>query len=200
MTFTAQNWETAQTITVTAVDDNIDEGTSEVVTHTHTVASTDDSDYDGLSAGNVSITITDNDTAGVTVTPTSLPIVEGLSDTYTVKLASQPTHDVTVTINDPTDNTDVTAEPATLTFTPVNWHVTQTVTVSAAHDSDAVDESARVTHAVASTDSLYDGISASSVAVILTDDEDTPVKVSFEQGTYVVTEGGKRDGEGQSGR
>ena len=57
------------------------------------------------------VSITDDDGAGVTVAPTSLSVGEGGSDTYTVVLASQPTHDVVVTVNDPADNTDVSAEP-----------------------------------------------------------------------------------------
>ena len=56
-------------------------------------------------------TIRDDDTAGVTLSDTSLDIDEGDSDTYTVVLDSQPTHDVTITVNDPS-NSDVTAEPA----------------------------------------------------------------------------------------
>ena len=38
-------------------------------------------------------------------------------------LNTQPAGDVTVTINDPTDNTDVTADPAILTFTTDNWYI-----------------------------------------------------------------------------
>ena len=53
------------------------------------------------------VSIADDDGAGVTVAPTSLSVGEGGSDTYTVVLASQPTHDVVVTVNDPADNTDV---------------------------------------------------------------------------------------------
>ena len=47
-----------------------------------------------------------------------------------------PTDDVTVTVNVPTDNTDVTAEPASLTFSTTRTGTTaQTVTVSAAEDA-----------------------------------------------------------------
>ena len=69
------------------------------------------------------VSITDDDTAGVTVTPVSLTVAEGGTATYTVVLDSQPTGDVTVAVNDPTDNTDVTADPASLTFTTTGWNV-----------------------------------------------------------------------------
>ena len=69
LTFTTSNWETAQTVTVTAGDD-ADTG-NERVTLTHSAASTD-SDYSGINIDGVAVTVNDNDTAqvtGVTVTP-----------------------------------------------------------------------------------------------------------------------------------
>ena len=47
------------------------------------------------------VTIRDDDTAGVTVTPTELPVVEGQSASYRVVLDSQPTGDVTIAVNAP---------------------------------------------------------------------------------------------------
>ena len=86
----------------------------------------------------MTVTVTDNDTRGVRVTPTSLTVNEGgtTGNTYTVVLDTQPTATVTVTIVDPTDNTDVTANPASLTFSTSNWATAQTVTVSAAEDDE----------------------------------------------------------------
>ena len=117
----------------------------------------------------------------------SLTIAEGSSGTYTIVLDSQPTADVTVAINDPS-NTDVTAEPASLTFSSTDWNTPKTVTVNAAQDADAEDETATVTHTVTSTDSIYSGASANSVAVSVTDDE-VPVTVQFGATTYEVVEG-----------
>ena len=85
---------------------------------THTVSG---GDYGLVSAASVAVTVTDNDTPGVTLSKDSLTVDEGSTGTYTVKLDTEPTGNVTVTINDPTDNTDVTTDPATLTFTPQNW-------------------------------------------------------------------------------
>ena len=133
------------------------------------------------------VSITDDDGAGVSVSESSLTIAEGSSGTYTIVLDSQPTADVTVTINDPS-NTDVTAEPASLTFSSTDWNTPKTVTVNAAQDADADDETATVTHAVTSTDSSYSGAPANSVAVSITDDEVT-VTVQFGATTYEVVEG-----------
>ena len=128
-------------------------------------------DYNSVSDASLTVTVTDNDTRGVTVTPTSLTISEGGSGMYTVKLNTQPSGDVTVTVNDPTDNTDVTTGLASLTFRTTDWDEAQTVMVSAAEDDDSTQDRATVTHTVSGGD--YDGVTADSVAVTVTDN-DTP--------------------------
>ncbi len=135
------------------------------------------------------VSIDDDDGAGVTVSESGLTIDEGGSGTYTIKLDSQPTANVTVTINDPSVNTDVTAEPASLIFSSSDWSTAQTVTVNVAQDEDTMDETATVTHSVSSTDSSYSGASANNVVVSVTDDDDPRVTVSFGQAAYPVDEG-----------
>ena len=140
------------------------------------------------------VTIIDDDTAGVTITPTVLTVAEGETSTYSVVLGSQPLGDVTVTVNDPTDNTDVTADPASLTFKTTDWSVAQTVTVSAAQDADDADETATITHTVASAaDTAYEGFSADDVAVTLNDDAPETLTVNFEDAAYTATEGAAVD-------
>ena len=173
----------SQTITFTATQDDVDDGGKSVLLAFGTLPP-------AVSLGTTTqatVSITDDDGAGVSVSESSLTIAEGSSGTYTIVLDSQPTADVTVTINDPS-NTDVTAEPAGLTFSSTDWNTPKTVTVNAAQDADAEDETATVTHAVTSTDSSYSGASANSVTVTITDDE-VPVTVSFGQANYTVAEG-----------
>ena len=70
LTFTAANWDTAQTITVTGVDDDLVDGTqTSTVTISVVDASSDDS-FDNASDGTVSVSTTDDDTAGFTVSQT----------------------------------------------------------------------------------------------------------------------------------
>ena len=85
LTFTSVDWATAQTVTVAATDDDVAEA-NETVTLAHAVASTDDAAYNALSDVNVSVTVTDNDSVGVSIDPTSLTVVEGSSVDYAVKL------------------------------------------------------------------------------------------------------------------
>ena len=131
------------------------------------------------------VSITDNDIAGITVDPTSLTILEGATGTYTVKLNTQPQEAVTVTVVDPRDNTDVTASPMSLTFNSATWSTPQSVTVTAAQDDDAQDDSATVTHTVSGYGAL---LTADSVTVTVTDDE-PELEVNFDQSAYSVVEG-----------
>ena len=66
LVFDETNWNVAQSVTVTAVDDAVAEGlhTGSI---THTATSTD-ANYDGIGIASLTANITDNDTAGVTIT------------------------------------------------------------------------------------------------------------------------------------
>ena len=124
----------------------------------------------------------DDDHAIVITPATGVTIDEGSTATYTVKLATAPTANVTVTIAEsataPNNDPDITVTgPAnkTLTFTGGNngnWSTAQTVTLSAAQDSDRSDGSRTITHTAASTDANYSNLSVSLLAS--EDDDDSP--------------------------
>ena len=92
-------------------------------------------------------------TADVTVSESSLNLEEapGLTsanqDTYSVVLDTQPAGG-NVVIGVSSDNTDVTVNPSTLTFTRTNWDTAQVVTVTAGTDADGMDDSATVSHTI----------------------------------------------------
>ena len=120
LTFTSANWNVAQTVTVTAVNDSIAEGNhSSTIQHT---ATSSDSNYNGLTIGSVTASITDNDTAGVTIVQTGgTTLTEGgATDTYTIVLNTQPTANVTIAI---APDSQSTTNPTSLTFTSANWNV-----------------------------------------------------------------------------
>src|SRR5439155_1285023 len=97
VTFTTGNWNLAQTVTVTGVDDAIADGAIgyAVVTAPATSA---DPEYNGVNAANVSASNSDNDAAGISVNPTSglVTTEAGGTATFNVVLTSQPTADVTI--------------------------------------------------------------------------------------------------------
>jgi hypothetical protein len=113
--------------------------------------------------------------AGVTVMESAgaTNVAEGGAvDTYTVVLTTLPTANVTITLN---PGPQLTVAPASLTFTPTNWNVPQTVTVTAV--DDAVVEGAQtstITHTATSTDAGYNGITIAGVTVNITDNDAAP--------------------------
>ena len=165
LTFTAANWNTAQTVTVTGVDDFKDDGDI-AYTITTSAATSADTVYSGLNPSDVSVTNTDDDTAGISVTPTSgLTTTEaGGQASFNVVLLSQPT--ANVTINVASSNTaEGTVSVASLTFTPANWNVAQTVTITGVDDFRDDDDQAYTitTSAATSADTLYSGMNPSDV-------------------------------------
>lgn len=178
VTFTSgagSNWNTPQDITITAVDDTIVEtGETDVVSHSIT---TTDPNYSSVTPGQVNITITDNDSAGIDLTNNgvgggSMTLAEGSSDTIEVVLDSQPTGNVVLTIV--TDDVNEAAvSPTTLTFTPVNWNTSQSVTVTNTDDNTVGSDSAQVTIAVDNSQSSPDYANISSTFDITIIDNDT---------------------------
>ena len=84
--------------------------------------------YNNLPVDDISVTNTDNDASGITVSPASgLATSEaGGTATFSVMLTAQPTADVTMGVSS-SDTTEGTVAPASLTFTTANWSTPQTV-------------------------------------------------------------------------
>ncbi len=140
---------TVATATVTITDDEIDEDAE-----MFTVAASGG----GIDAAAVTVTITDNDTAAVTVSETTRTVEAGAESTYEVTLATQPTSSVDVT--PASVDMAVATVSGVLSFTTANYSTAQTVTVSGVKAG-----STSVTHAAASSDSKYNGVTVASVAV-----------------------------------
>ena len=170
LTFTSQNWATAQTVTVTGVEDS--DMNDEIVTLSNDPSG---EEYYNISTVYVKLNVADNDSSGVNVSTTALTVREEdtTGDSYTLVLFTPPTADVTVTVAG-YSGTDVTPSPTTLTFTSQNWETAQTVTVKAANDADRTNDFVTLTHSAMSTDPGYQGITIASVAVTVTDN-DTPL-------------------------
>ncbi len=171
LVFTSANWATPQAVTVTAVDDDIDEESEHNGLITHSVAS-DDTDYDGATIANVTVTITDNDTAGVTNSETAIAVTEGsTTDTYTIVIDTEPTANVLITPS--ATGSELTFSASTLTFTSENWSTPQTLTITAVDDSDVEGAHAdTITHTAVSDDTNYNGITIANVTATITDNDD----------------------------
>ena len=84
LTFTTSNWDTVQTVTVTAGDDA--DTTDDSVTLTHSAASTD-SDYSGIAIPSVAVTVSDNDTTTTNTAATGMPTISGTAQVGEILMA-----------------------------------------------------------------------------------------------------------------
>ena len=128
--------------------------------------------------------------AGFTVTPTNnlLTTESAGTATFTVALHSQPKANVDIAVA--SDNSlEGTASPSPLTFTPSNWNVPQTVTVTGVDDGN--NDGPVAYHVVlspaTSTDPAYNGQDPTDVAVINADNE---IGVTVSAASISTTEAG----------
>jgi cellulose 1,4-beta-cellobiosidase len=85
-------------------------------------------------------------TQALVVTPATVSVPEGGTSTYSVRLQTQPTANVSVTSTAGTGDSNITVSGgATLTFTPSNWQTPQNVTLAAAEDTDTTNGSRTIT-------------------------------------------------------
>ena len=111
------------------------------------------------------VTIVDDDDRSVVVSQADLTVDEGDTAAYTVVLTREPTDDVTVTPEvQGAKNADITVS-GPLTFTPQDWVTPQTVTVTAAADSNRDNGSATIAHTVTGGDYEANGVTAPPVEV-----------------------------------
>ncbi len=189
--FTVLNWNAPRTVTVTGVDDVAVDGDSLYTIETAPAISSD-TIYSTLDAADVSVTNVDNESAGVTVSPTSmLETTEGGgTDAFTIVLNAPPTEDVVISLTSDT-LLEATVAPASLTFTPTDWDAEQTVTVTGVDDlvRDGDATFTIVTGAVVSDDGAYSGASVRNVVGVNLDDETPGVLVSPAAG-LVTSESG----------
>ncbi len=128
----------------------------------------------------VSMTITDDDTAGFTLSTTAVSVNESgtTSQTFTVKLDTEPAGDVVFDLSH-NDATEATISPSSLTFSAANSP--QTVTVTAANELiDDGDVNSTVTVSIntgSTVDSKYDLLGSQTVTVTTVDDDTSTLTV-----------------------
>ena len=145
---------------------------------------------DSVTTRTYTVVVTRAPAPELVVSPSELEVDEAGLDTFTVKLTTRPTADVSVSVSSD-DVEAVTVSPAGLTFTPSDWSDARTVTVIGVDDEDASNESLTVELEAMSADSDYDGKATSvSVSVI---DASPQVTVEFAEEAYAVDEGGTQE-------
>lgn len=187
LAFTASDWNIPQVMTLTGQDDFMNDGDiSYMVIFPNSIATDPlDSAYDNLAiSSHGSFTNLDNDSRGFTIsalapTPSLSPLSVtegGVSQAFQVSLTSVPCDTpstpntctpASITINLTNNNpTEYTISPSSLTFTPGNWNVNQTVTVTAVDDfiDNANSNYTLVLNPIVSTTD-YSGLDPSDIAI-----------------------------------
>ena len=178
LTFTTSNWDSAQTVTVTAVDESDDDGDEETtITLSVNDGSTADIAYDGVADQTVTATTVDNDPqAGFTVAESggSTAVNEsGSTDSFTVVLDVQPSSDVVIDVSSG-DTGEATVSAGSLTFTNSNWNSVQTITVTGVDDNiidGSIDTDITLSVNDGSSDNTFDPLSDQTVEVATADND-----------------------------
>lgn len=192
LVFTAANYNTPRTVTVTGTDDAVDDGNVPYFIATGPAVSAD-TKYNGLSGANIALTNTDNDTRGATITPTNgLRTTEARGRaTFTIVLNSQPTADVRIPLRS-SDVSEGKPTVSSVTFTATNYTTPQTVTLVGVNDfvDDGNVAYQIETLPAVSNDTVYKGFNAGDVAVTNVDDDVAGVVVTPIAGLTTTESGG----------
>ena len=124
----------------------------------------------------------------------------GNSDTYQVLLNSQPTANVVVNLQ---PDAQATVDQSTLTFTPENWSIPQTVTVNAVDDNvgENFSHPSVISHTISTTDPAYTNVGIDDVNLQVTDNDVADAEIKFDQKVLNINLGGKTTGAwGPDGR
>ena len=153
--FTILAEKKVSTATLEIVDDDVDEENETIVIEATTAS--------GITVEGVTITIRDDDEAGVSVSAGAVSVAPSGTDTYEVVLDSEPTAAVTVrAASDASDKAGVT--PASHGFTAADWNQAKTFTVTGVAEGTAT-----ITHGATSDDGKYSsGLVIDAVTVTVT--------------------------------
>ncbi|WP_456407265.1 hypothetical protein [Thiolapillus sp.] len=195
MEFTPENWDQPRIVTFTALDNHLIDGERVVDLDALVPAGSGiGSAYPpGTGSAAFSINIADEDAAGILVSPENDLYTSEAGDaaSFRVVLLAQPSADVAIDVQS-SDSGEGLPDRSSLTFTPFDWAVPQTVTVTGQNDDMADEDQAYEIRfqPAASSDTNYDGLVVSNVALTNLDDEEPGVTVTPNQNLVTTEDGG----------
>ena len=169
VSFGSGNYSTAQTITLTGVNDNIDDDNVNV--NILNAISSSDTNYGALDNITITAINVDDDTRGYSLTGASYTYNEGVAENWVVRLSTEPTDNVTATISitKSTRDNEFTI-PSPIVFTPSNYGTNQTLAVTARQDNETDGtQYATVKVTLTSNDSKYNNLSSQAPDVAIYD-------------------------------
>jgi hypothetical protein len=172
LTFTHENWQSVQSVTINGVNDDETDGDQVFVVQTAPAESEDD-DYRGLNPEDVTVLNLDDDTSGINVTPTEglQTSEQGGTAEFTVALQTAPASAVRVLLSS-SDDSEGAVSPSQIDFDTENWSTPVLVLVSGVDDelTDGAQPFAIITE-LDSEDESYTDLLVPDVAVLNRDDE-----------------------------
>ena len=136
LVFAVRNWDVPQPVTILAAEDDLDSAAGRATIEVRS---------DQLPTVSLEATEVDNDPQDIDTDLDGVLIVpENDTATFTLKLQSEPSDDVTVTVENGGGDPDIRPlpDPTILVFTPGDWDQPQTVTLFARDDVDVCDGTA----------------------------------------------------------
>ena len=155
LTFTSENWDKPQTVTVKGVDDLLVDGNVDYAVF-FSSATSEDSHYQGIHAPDVSVTNVDNDIAGISVNiPKDLVLNEGQAYPLKVRLNTEPSADVTVTVK-ADDATEASFDTDKVVIAKAEWNAGKDLVLNGVSDFEIDgDQPAKLTFTATSDDEGY---------------------------------------------
>ncbi|NJL93884.1 MAG: hypothetical protein HC915_09215 [Anaerolineae bacterium] len=188
LVFSSETWNNAQDVLVRIAEDDLASGNRECVL-SHALRSNDPT-YNNIPSGqlpSVRVEITDPDEAGVNVGTRTLVQTEGLTNSYTLRLESQPREPVRVEAISSAEACQVTVEGP---LTAQNWQAGVTISVTSADDARREPErTCEITHRLVSNDSDYNLAPEDLPVVQVTVQDDDRAEVRIQEAARIVPEG-----------
>ena len=189
ITFNASNWDIPQTVTVTGVDDNVND--SDVVYYLEFgLASSADAKYAGIDIDDIELTnINDDRTANIS-TLDGIAIESG-SDTASFEVSLDETSSVPITVNysvggSAVSGVDYTALSGAVTIPA--WQLSATIELIPLNDS--VEEINKDVIITLTSGTQYDIGGSSSASAVIGDDDSAGIVVSPTSGLVTTETGG----------
>lgn len=196
LVFTPADWFVPQTVTVSAIDDQVDDGDQVGIVTLSVNDAVSEARFANLPDETLSVLIEDDDTIGFTLSKTTALVSESATtDSFTVKLDAKPASDVVFEIAS-TQSTEVTTSVSNLTFTPDNWNILQTVILTGVDDNTTDgDQQVDVTLSILedASDNQFDLLADQIIVVTVADDDTAGLIVTQANGKTSSRESGVPD-------
>ena len=142
LTFSTNNYNIPQSVTVTSLDDTdaIDDDTESIT------LTASDGGYDGVTQDLV-VSVSDDEIEGasIEVSPNLITVNEGSEASFDVSLSNAPSSDVTLMIS-PFQSTSLSRKPSgAISFTSSNYNQSQSVIIAASGDTNLENETEQMT-------------------------------------------------------